>query len=316
MSESELQFLDAVEVGRRLPWDSLIDAIERVVVEPGGEAPDRTVHSVPVPAAADASLLLKPAWVAGDVIAVKAVTFFPDNGRSGLATVNAGVLLFSASNGTLLGACDGNELTTRRTAAASAVAAKRLIRHDAARLLVVGTGALSPMVARAHSAVHDYDLIQVWGRNSDTAREVADGLAKHGLAALAIDDLDTALTSADVITCVTGATTPLIKGALVQAGTHVDLIGAFSPEMRESDDDLVRRATVFVDTRTDGIVAGDLGQPLADGIITLDAIEADLAELVGGIHPGRTSDDEITMFKSVGLALEDLAAARLVFDRG
>ena len=314
MPANELQFFDADEVGRRLPWASLIDAIERIVVEPGGDAPDRTVHSVPVPAGADASLLLKPGWVMGDVIAVKAVTFFPDNGRVGLATVNAGVLLFSASNGILLGACDGSVLTTRRTAAASAVAAKRLVRHDAARLLVVGTGALSPMVARAHRAVHDYDLIQVWGRNSEAAREVADGLAKDGAVARATDDLDAAVRSADVITCVTGTSTPLIKGVLVQPGTHVDLIGSFTPEMRESDDDVVRRATIFVDTRTDGVVAGDLAQPLDDGIITLDAIEADLAELVGGIHPGRTSDDEITLFKSAGFALEDVAAARLVFD--
>jgi ornithine cyclodeaminase len=311
---NELHFFDADEVGRRLPWRSLIDAIERIVVEPGGEAPDRTVHRVPVPEGADASLLLKPGWVMGDVIAVKAVTFFPDNGRFGLATVNAGVLLFSATNGILLGACDGSVLTTRRTAAASAVAAKRLIRDDAARLLVVGTGALSPMVACAHSAVHDYDLIQVWGRNSGTAREVADGLATDGLVALATDDLDAAVNAADVISCVTGSSTPLIKGALLQPGTHLDLIGSFTREMRESDDDVVRRATIFVDTRTEGVVAGDLAQPLDDGIITLDSIEADLAELVSGIHPGRTSDDEITMFKSAGFALEDLAAARLVFD--
>lgn len=314
MPGNELQFFDADEVGRRLPWRSLIDAIERIVVEPGGEAPDRTVHRVPVPAGADASLLLKPGWVMGDVIAVKAVTFFPDNGRFGLATVDAGVLLFSATNGILLGACDGSVLTTRRTAAASAVAAKRLIRHDAARLLVVGTGALSPMVARAHSAVHDYDLIQVWGRNSGTARDVADGLAQDGLVALATDDLDAAVNSADVISCVTGASTPLIKGALLQPGTHVDLIGSFTPEMRESDDDVVRRSTIFVDTRIEGVVAGDLAQPLEDGIITLDSIEADLAELVSGFHPGRTSDDQITMFKSAGFALEDVAAARLVFD--
>jgi ornithine cyclodeaminase len=170
------------------------------------------------------------------------------------------------------------------------------------------------MVACAHSAVHDYDLIQVWGRNSGTAREVADGLATDGLVALATDDLDAAVNAADVISCVTGSSTPLIKGALLQPGTHLDLIGSFTREMRESDDDVVRRATIFVDTRTEGVVAGDLAQPLDDGIITLDSIEADLAELVSGIHPGRTSDDEITMFKSAGFALEDLAAARLVFD--
>lgn len=311
---NETRFFDAAEVGRRLPWHSLIDAIERIVVEPGGEAPDRTVHSVTVPGGADASLLLKPGWVVGDVIAVKAVTFFPDNGRLGLATVNAGVLLFSASDGTLLGACDGSVLTTRRTAAASAVAAKHLVRHDARRLLVVGTGALSSMVARAHSTVRNYDVIEIWGRDAGKAGGVVDGLTTDGLAAQSADDLDAAVASADVIVCVTSATNPLIKGAVLRAGTHVDLIGSFTPEMRESDDDVVRRATIFADTRTDGIVAGDLAQPLTDGIITPDDIEADLAELVSGMHPGRTRDDEITMFKSAGFALEDVAAARLVFD--
>lgn len=311
---SQPRFFDADEVGRRLPWGELIDAIERIIVEPGGEAPERTVHTVPVPDGANASLLLKPAWVVGDVIAVKAATFFPDNGRHGLATINAGVLMFSGSNGTLLGVCDGNVLTARRTAAASAVAAKRLVRRDAARLLVVGTGALSPMVAAAHSTVRDYDAIEVWGRDAAKARGAADGLVNDGLPAHATDDLDAAIAGAGVIVCVTGATTPLIKGSLLRPGTHVDLIGSFTPQMRESDDDVVRRATIFVDTRSDGTVAGDLAQPLADGIITHHDIEADLAELVSGSHAGRTSDAEITMFKSAGFALEDLAAARMVFD--
>lgn len=313
---NEPRFFDADEVSRRLPWDSLIAAIERIMVEVGAESPDRTVHSVAVPQADDASLLLKPGWVVGDVIAMKAVTFFPDNGRRGLATVNAGVLLFDATNGTLLGACDGNALTARRTAAASAVAAKRLVSRHATRLLVVGTGALSPMVARAHSAVHDYDLVEVWGRDAGKAQAVVAGLVSDGMAAHVADDLDVAVSAADVISCVTGTTTPLIKGVLLQPGAHVDLIGSFTPEMRESDDDVARRSTVFADTRTDGIIAGDLAQPLAAGIITLADIEADLAELVSGVHPGRTGDDEITMFKSAGFALEDVAAARLVFDRG
>ena len=120
--------------------------------------------------------------------------------------------------------------------------------------------------------------------------------------------------AADVICCVTGSRTPLVKGALLREGTHVDLIGAFTPEMRESDDDVVRRATIFADTRADGSIAGDLAQPLASGLITPDDIAADLRELVAGEHPGRTSADEITMFKSAGFALEDVAAARLVFE--
>lgn len=311
--EGNPQFFSPQQVSELLPWPELIGAIEQILAEPGAHAPERTVHTVPDANGADAALLLKPGWVAGDVIAIKAVTFFPNNGELDLPTVNAGVLLFNGANGTLLGACDGNELTTRRTAAASAVAAKRLARADAKRLLVVGTGALSPMTALAHCAVRNYDTVEVWGRNDDKALRVANSLVAESIPARVADDLDTAVAAADVITCVTGAKSPLVKGALVKEGTHVDLIGSFTPEMRESDDDVVRRATVFADTRSDGILAGDLAQPIADGIISEDDIAADLFELTTGVHPGRTSTEQITMFKSAGFALEDVAAARLVF---
>lgn len=307
------RFFGPGEVEQLLPWDLLIAAIEQVVTEDGAFAPERTVHAVPDGDGNDAAFLMKPGWVAGDVIAVKAVTFFPNNGKLDLPTINAGVLLFSGANGTFLGACDGNVLTTRRTAAASAVAAKRLARTNAKRLLVVGTGALAPMTARAHCAVRDFDVVEVWGRNGDKARELANSLITENIPARVADDLDAAVREADVITCSTGATSPLVKGALLKPGTHVDLIGAFTPEMRESDDDVVRRSTVFADTRADGTLAGDLAQPLAAGVITPEDIAGDLMELVSGAHPGRTSDSEITMFKSAGFALEDVAAARLVF---
>lgn len=315
MSQSlpELGFFGADEVSELLPWPALIAAIESILTETGAEAPERTVHTIPDADGNDAAFLMKPGWVAGDVIAVKAVTFFPNNGQLDLPTINAGVLLFSGANGTFLGACDGNVLTTRRTAAASAVAAKRLARTDAKRLLVVGTGALSPMTARAHCAVRDYDIVEVWGRDVDKARRVANSLITESIPARVAEDLDAAVPEADVITCVTGATAPLVKGALLQPGTHVDLIGSFTPEMRETDDDVMRRGTVFVDTRADGSIAGDISQPLDRGVITVDDLVGDLAELVAGTHPGRTSAEEITVFKSAGIALEDVAAARLVF---
>jgi alanine dehydrogenase len=306
-------FYSPAEVARLLPWPELIESIERVMVEDGAFAPERTVHTVPDADGNDAAFLLKPGWVAGDVIAVKAVTFFPNNGALDLPTINAGVLLFSGANGTFLGACDGNELTTRRTAAASAVAAKHLARDDVERLLVVGTGALSPMVALAPSAVRNFEAVEIWGRDVAKAAAIVEQLAVLGLAADVCPDLDVGVAGADVISCVTGTRTPLVKGALLRGGTHVDLIGGFTPEMREADDDVVRTATVFADTRTDGIIAGDLAQPIASGLLRVDGIAADLRELVAGEHPGRTSDDEITMYKSAGIALEDLAAARLVF---
>lgn len=316
-----MRFFGPEDVAAALPWPALIAAIEEIVTDPQAFAPERTVHTVPASSepARDGALLLKPGWVVGDVLAVKVVTFFADNGELGLPTVNAGVMLFSATNGVFLGACDGNELTTRRTAAASAVAAKRLARTGARRLLVVGTGALSPMAVQAHCAVRDYDQVVVWGRDRAKAHAVVDWLAhdnRHGSCPVQVaDDLDDAVSQADVISCVTGATQPLIKGKLLSPGTHVDLIGSFTPQMRESDDDVVRRAGVWVDTRTDGTLAGDIAQPLESGLLTPADIKGDLAELVAATAPGRTDDDEITMFKSAGIALEDVAAARLVFGR-
>jgi len=305
--------LDDAEVAALLPWAELIAAIEAAVTHPRGEAPPRTVHGVPVPDGEDAALLLKPAWITGQVIGVKVVTVFPENGRLDLPTVQSGLLLFDGRNGSLLGSCAANELTARRTASASAVAAKRLARADVRRLLVVGTGALAPMAAHAHAHVRDYDRIDVWGRRPERAEALAAALAADGLPAHVCEELDRGVAEADVITTSTGSTEPLVRGVLLKPGTHVDLVGAFNAEMRESDDDVVRRSSLFVDTRDDAVLAGDLASPLDAGLIEQGEIRADLADLISGAHAGRQSDDEITMFKSVGLALEDVAAAQLAF---
>lgn len=312
-----MRYIGPNDVAAALPWAALIEAIESTLVDPGAFAPERTVHAVPVGSGRpDASLLLKPGWVVGDVMVVKVVTFVPDNGAFGRPTVNGGVLLLDGSTGELVGACDGNELTTRRTAAASAVATKRLARQAARHLLVIGTGALAPMLAQAHAAVRDYELIEVWGRDPEKAARTANDLASVGLAARPATDLDTSVAEADVISTATGATEPLVKGALLRQGAHVDLVGSFTDAMRESDDDVMRRGTIFVDSRADGCRAGDLAQPLAAGVIAPDDIHGELSELVDGSVAGRSSEEEITVFKSAGMALEDVAAARLVFDPG
>ncbi len=308
-----MRTLDDSEVADALPWGELIGAIEQIMVDDQAVAPERTVHTVPDGRGNDAVLLLKPGWIAGEVIGIKAVTSFPKNGELELPMVQAGFLLFDGSNGSLLGACEANALTARRTAAASAVAAKHLARHDTERLLIVGTGAVASMAAQVHSEVRPYSTIEVWGRRVERAEALVLELSAMGLPAVVSTDLDASVVRADVISAATGATTPLIRGELLEPGTHVDLIGAFATGMRESDDDVVRRASIFVDTRDDAILAGDLAQPLADGIITVESIRADLADLISGRHAGRSHVDEITMFKSAGTALEDLAAATLAF---
>lgn len=306
-----MRFFTDADIGAALPWSALISSIEEILVEPAASAPARTAHTVPDGNGNDAAFLLKPGWVAGEMIGVKAVTVFPDNGAQNLPMVQAGVLLFDGTTGSLVGACEANTLTTRRTAAASAVAAKRLARPDARRLLVVGSGALAPMAVQAHAHVRDYDTIEVWGRDPAKAGGVIAVIAADGITATVAQDLDAAVAEADVISCVTGATAPLVKGKLLRSGAHVDLIGGFNHSMREADDDVVRRASIFVDTYDDAAIAGDIAQPIEAGLITHDDLLADLAELVAGEHPGRKSDDEVTMFKSAGTALEDLAAARL-----
>jgi ornithine cyclodeaminase len=196
----------------------------------------------------------------------------------------------------------------RRTAAASALASSFLSRKDSKTLLVIGTGKLAPYMAAAHAAVRQFDRILVWGRSGEKARSLAERLK----ASVAVD-LRPALAEADVVTCATTSATPIVHGADVRAGTHVDLVGGFTPTMREADDALVAKSSVFVDTYVGALAeGGDVVEPIRSGVIERSAVRAELAELCRGDKPGRTGAAEITLFKSVGTALEDLAAACMV----
>jgi len=211
---------------------------------------------------------------------------------------------------------DGQRLTLWRTAAASALAATYLARKDASRLLVVGAGALAPFLARAHSAVRQIREIRIWNRTAANAERIAEALRQEGIAAVASENLDESVGWADIVSCATISSTALVKGALLKPGVHVDLVGAFTPAMRESDDEAVRRARVFVDTRAGAMKeAGDIVQALESGALAEKDIVADLAQLTRGEKAGRVSDGEITLFKSVGAALEDLCVGKLVFER-
>jgi ornithine cyclodeaminase/alanine dehydrogenase-like protein (mu-crystallin family) len=278
----------------------------------GANSPVRS--SYPVTAAGD-RLLLMPAW-AGDSLGVKIVTVFPANRARGLASVSALYLLLDGATGHPLALIDGEALTLRRTAAASALAATYLARQNSKRLLVVGTGALAPYMAAAHCAVRPIERVLVWGRSVERARATAARLGADSLPTEVCADLAAGLAAADIVTCATTAREPVVRGALVRPGTHVDLVGAFTPEMRESDDELVQRAEVFVDTFAGALQeAGDLVQPIAAGAIARGHVRAELADLVSGRHPGRQTGEAVTLFKSVGTALEDLCAARLVYER-
>lgn len=306
-----MRHFDSDALVRLLPWPALIDAL-RDAFAGDVQVPLRQHHTVPVPGEPDATLLLMPAWQPGGVIGVKLVTVMPGNGSRGLPAVHGLYTLFDGTTGELRALLDGATLTVRRTAAASALAARFLGRADARRLLIVGTGALAPNLAAAHAAVRPYEAISVWGRHPEKAQAVAQALVAAGLPARPVTDLETAVGEADVVSCATLSTEPLVRGHWLQPGAHVDLVGAFTPAMRESDDEVMRRGTVFVDTRAGAThEGGDIVQAMASGALDPSDIAAELAELCRSEHPGRRSQSEITVFKSVGTALEDLAAAAL-----
>ena len=306
-----MRTLDAAAVRAATPWPELIAAIAAALAEGAVTAPERHVHPVGLPDGGTESLLLMPAWVDGEVIGVKTVTYVPSNAGTAVPTVNAVYVLFDGRTGEPYAVLDGGELTDRRTAAVSALAGLRLARADAERLLVVGTGRLSPNMARAHAVVRPLACIEIWGRRPEAAESVVETLQAEGLPAQATTDLDASVRRANIVSCVTGATSPLVRGELLAPGAHLDLVGSFRPDMREPDDTAASRATIFVDTVAGASMSGDLAEPLAGGVITEASIVADLRALATGDHPGRTAPDEITLFKSAGLAAADLAAARL-----
>jgi ornithine cyclodeaminase/alanine dehydrogenase-like protein (mu-crystallin family) len=315
--------ISADAVDRALTFGGLVETL-RIAFREGAVQPVRHHHTIERPDGAASTLLLMPAWTdfkaagtsAGGHIGVKVVTVSPDNNEIAKPAVMGLYLLLHGKTGEPQALIDGPRLTQWRTACASALAASYLAREDASRLLLIGAGALSPFLAKAHSAVRPIRHIRIWNRTFANAEKVAASLEAEGLDAEAVDNLDRALGEADIISSATIATAPLVKGALLNPGTHVDLVGGFAPGMRESDDDAVRRARVYVDTRAGATKeAGDIVQPLTSGVLKLDDIVADLHELARGQKKGRGSADEITLFKSVGAALEDLAAGIEVFKR-
>ena len=274
--------------------------------------PLRQHYTVPTDGESDATLLLMPAWQVGHHIGIKLVTVFPDNVKLSLPSVMGAYLLLDAKTGMPLALIDGPSLTLRRTAAASALAARYLAREDCERLLMVGTGALAPHLILAHAAVRPVCNVLVWGRDPAKAKRLARRLDRSDFRVVATTDLEGAARGAQIISCATMSREPLIRGDWLQAGTHLDLVGGFTPEMREADDVAVAKARVFVDTREGAMAeAGDIVQPLADGVIGADDIAGDLFDLTRGNRAGRRFYDQITLFKSVGTALEDLAAAQL-----
>ncbi|HRY27022.1 MAG TPA: ornithine cyclodeaminase family protein [Geminicoccaceae bacterium] len=310
-----MPLLDRAAVDAALPFPDLIEAL-RAGFALGCEAPVRHHHTVPRKHAPDATLLIMPAWQQSRRLGVKVVQISPGNDALGLPTVDGLYLLFEAHTGRPLAVMNGPAITERRTAAASALAASHLAREDARHHLVLGAGAVAAMLVPAHAAIRPIERVTLWNRTTARADKLAERLTTEGFDVAVTTDLDGALGEADIVSAATMSAVPLVKGALVRPGTHVDLVGAYNRALRESDDALMTRASLFVDTRGGALgEAGDIVQAIASGAIDEAAIQADLAELCRGDHPGRRTAEEVTVFKSVGAAIEDLVAAELVYER-
>ena len=304
--------LDAESIANALPYDQLIAALD-AAFNAGATVPDRTHLEIEVPGNADGTLLFMPCWQTSGNLGVKIATVFAGNAARGLSAVYASYFLMDAGTGVPIAVLDGTELTLRRTAAASALASTYLSRGDSNTLLMVGTGNLAPHLIAAHAAARPIDKVLIWGRREEAAKDVENRLSPASFETSVVTDLKAAVDSADIISCATLAREPLIKGDWLQKGQHLDLVGAYKPDMREADSAALTRARVYVDTFSGALSeAGDILQAIREEAIEEKDIEGDLQKLTRRQCEGRTSQEEITLFKSVGTALEDLAAAELV----
>jgi ornithine cyclodeaminase len=314
-----LRVLDAGPTAAALPFARLIPAL-RARFAAGCVVPQRHVHELPGLHGAGITSLLMPAWIPGQFYGVKIINIAPGNGARGLPGLHASYLLHDAETGVPLALLDGTVLTARRTAAVSALAASMLARPDARHLLVLGAGRVARLLPEAYRCVLGITEVSVWARRAEQAEALAQVWRAEGWSARAVGDRAAAARQADIVSCATLADEPVVAGAWLQPGSHLDLIGSYTPAMREADDACFRHATLVVDTEEALVKSGDLLGPMARGVISAASVRATLAALCqdgtlaalgrGGPLPRSTSDAR-TVFKSVGTALADLAAAML-----
>jgi ornithine cyclodeaminase/alanine dehydrogenase-like protein (mu-crystallin family) len=310
-----MKLIDAGATRGALSFDALIVAIEAMFVA-GCEVPPRHVHTLSDAAGAEhGKVLIMPAWQPGRCMGIKTVNIFPGNAARGLPGLFSTYVLYDAATGAPLAQIDGDEITSRRTAAASALAVRYLARNDADSLLVVGAGRVASLLPYAYRELRALREVTVWSRSHDCALRLASQLSADGFNARACGDLEAAARQAAIVSCATLATEPVIRGEWLQPGSHLDLIGSFTPQMREADDACFAGARLYVDTPEALQKSGDLLGPMARGVFAPGDIGGTLGALCRGEVAGRRDAHERTVFKSVGTALEDLAAAMLVMER-
>lgn len=300
------------EVSEHLGYAELINALKNIFLS-DFTMPLRHHHFYKTEDGEENTLILMPVWNE-EYMGMKQVTVAPGNAKIDKPSIYAQYILSNSKTGQPLALMNAAEITCRRTACTSALASSYLSRKDSKNLLVVGGGKVAQHLVQAHSEVRDFETINVWMRNESKLTAFINHLHDLGYAAQAVQDLETAAREADVISCATLSPTPVIKGEWVKPGTHLDMIGSHKPNTRETDDAAILKSTIFVDSRMGALhETGELAIPINAGLISENDVKADIVELIKGRHSGRTSANEVTLFKSAGLAIEDLAAALLVY---
>ena len=310
-----MRWLDAAAVLHFGEFRRLVPAIQEMNRR-GTDRVERMLLSQTLPGGAQNDWLMLPAWQYGRCFGIKLASVFPGNVAKNLASVQGAYLLFDGETGETLCGMDGAMLTLRKTAANSAAAADWLARKDAETLCMIGAGALAPHLVEAHCAVRPIRQVLWWNRSRPAVERAISALSPRlpKVALVAADDLHDAISLADIVSTATMATEPLVKGAWLRSGTHLDLVGGYRPDMREADDDCIRAASRhYVDARFTTLdVAGDLTQPVSSGLLDASSV-IDMGEVARGNKPKRISEDEITWFKSGGGGHEDLATAWSVY---
>ena len=310
--------INRTEVEGLLDLEALIDALASAMVE----LTDGEVSQPPRIGAQiqkrDGNLLVMPAYLPGsESLAVKLVSIFPHNHELGVPSHQALIAVFDAETGAPAAVMDGEHITTMRTAAGSALATRLLARPDSRVLAILGTGVQAKAHAVAIPRVCPISEVRIAGRDAVKARALAREISDEvGIPATGTDSFENVVKGADVVCACTHAGSPVLLGEWLDDGAHVNSVG-LNFQGREMDDETISRSKVFVESREAALAAppagaNDLTWPIRDGVIDESHVLAEIGELVKGAHAGRTSDDEITLYKSVGVAAQDAVAARMV----
>ena len=305
-----MKHFDMKAIQTALPYPLLVDALAQGLQQ-FAQTPARSFFS---PNQDASCVMIMPAWRPHQMMGVKLVSVWPENNAKGESAVSAVYVVISCLDGRPLAVLDGTELTLRRTAAAAALAAKRLARENSETLAVLGTGSLSVPLVQAHTDTMRFKNVLVWGRQFHKTQRVVKQLKELGIEVRAMGDLEETLALSDVVAVATTATEPFLKADWVKPGTHISLVGAFTPQMAEAEPVLMARSQLFADCRASVLEkGGEVFQAIKQGLVLDSDIIADLAELTAQSDRNWRHDGQaITVFKSVGFALLDLIAAEVV----